>query len=125
METNESISAVTFRESLSSAVRYWEPRRLAYNAALLIVVGGAFVAGLPTSKRVVSAEPVLVIFILAVLANVAYCAAYIPDLALQLTSFRDSWLRIRWMLLVIGTLMACAIAYLFVAGMFGLGGGNR
>jgi uncharacterized membrane protein YhaH (DUF805 family) len=91
---------------------------------LLIVVGGAFIAGLPISKRVVSAEPVLVIFILAVLANVAYCAAYIPDLALQHTSFRDAWLRFRWMLMAIGTLMACAIAYLFVAGMFGLAGGN-
>jgi len=124
MGTNESTPGVTFREALSSAVRYWEPRRLAYNAALLIVVGGAFIAGLPTSKRVVSAEPMLVIFILAVLANVAYCAAYIPDLALQLTSFRNSWLRIRWTLMVIGILMACAIAYLFVAGMFGLADGN-
>jgi hypothetical protein len=66
----------------------------------------------------------LVIFILAVLANAAYCAAYIPDLALQHTSYRDSWLRVRWVLMFIGTLMACAIAYLCVAGMFGLADGN-
>ncbi len=105
-------------------MRYWEPRRLAYNAALLIVVGGAFVAGLPVSKRVVSAEPMLVLFILGVLANIAYCGAYIPDVALQHTSFRDIWFRVRWIVLVVGTLMACALAYLFVVGMFGLVGGN-
>jgi hypothetical protein len=124
MGTSDPITAVTFRDSLSSAVRYWEPRRLAYNGALLIVVVGAFIAGLPASRAVVSAAPVLVMFILAVLANVAYCAAYIPDLALQHTSFREVWLRFRWTLMTIGTLMACAVAYLFVAGMFGLETGN-
>ena len=75
-----SNASVTFREALSNAVRYWEPRRLVYNAVLLIVVGGAFVAGLPVSKRVISAEPLLFLFIMAVLANIAYCGAYIPDL---------------------------------------------
>jgi hypothetical protein len=124
MATQDLNAVVTFREALSSAVRYWEPRRLAYNAALLVVVGGAFVAGLPVSKRAISAEPMLVLFVLAVLANVAYCGAYIPDVALQLTSFRYLWLRLRWVVLVIGTLMACALAYLLVAGMFGLVDGN-
>jgi hypothetical protein len=124
MTTTESNSAITFREALSGAVRYWEPRRLAYNAALAIVVGGAFVAGLPVSKRVISAEPLLLLFILSVLANVAYCGAYVPDLALQHTSFRAVWLRVRWIVLVVGTLMACALAYLFVARMFGLMDGN-
>ena len=124
MTNADSNSAVTFREALSGAVRYWEPRRLAYNAALLIVVSGAFVAGLPVSKRVISAEPMLVLFILAVLANIAYCGAYIPDVALQHTSYRGLWLRVRWLVLAVGTLMACALAYLFVAGMFGLVDGN-
>jgi len=124
MTNADSNSAVTFREALSSAVRYWEPRRLVYNAALLILVGGAFVAGLPVSKRVISVEPMLLLFILAVLANIAYCGAYIPDIALQHTSYRGLWIRVRWMVLVVGTLMACALAYLFVAGMFGLIDGN-
>lgn len=124
METNEHSAAVTFREALSSAVRYWEPRRVAYNGTLLIVVAGAFIAGWPTSKKAVNAELLLVFFILAVLANVAYCAAYVPDVALQHTSYRDSWLRVRWILMVTGTLMASAIAYLFVAGWFGLAPGN-
>lgn len=115
---------ITFREALNSAVRYWESRRLIYNGALFVVVAGAFVAGWPESARVIQVEPILVIFVLAVLANVAYCAAYIPDLALQFTTFRGSWFRGRWMLMVVGTLMACAVTYLFVSGMFGLGERN-
>lgn len=42
--------AITFREALSNAIRYWERRRLLFNSALLIVVAGAFVAGWPISK---------------------------------------------------------------------------
>jgi hypothetical protein len=117
-------SDVTFREALSAAIRYWEPRRLVFNLVLLLVVAGAFVAGLPVSRRALSAEPMLALFILAVLANVAYCAAYVPDLAMQFSSFRLSWQRFRWLLLTLGTFFASALAYLFAAGMFGLAEGN-
>jgi hypothetical protein len=115
---------VTFREAMSDSLRYWEPRRLLYNLALLLVVAGAFVAGLPVSRRALSAEPLLGLFILSVLANVAYCAAYIPDLAMQFSSFRFRWQRFRWLLLALGILFASALTYLFVAGMFGLAEGN-
>jgi len=111
---------LSFRETLGDALRYWEPRRLVYNGALLLVVGGAFIAGWPTSKRILSVEPLLVLFVLAVLANIAYCAAYVPDLLIQHSSMKSAWLRWRWVLLVTGTLFAAAIAYLLVAGMFGL-----
>jgi hypothetical protein len=117
-------SEVTFREALSAAIRYWEPRRLVFNLVLLLVVAGAFVAGLPVSRRALTAEPMLALFILAVLANVAYCAAYVPDLAMQLSSFRVSWQRFRWLLLTLGILFASALVYFFVAGMFGLAEGN-
>jgi hypothetical protein len=122
--TTSDADKPSFRETLSDAIRYWERRRLIYNGTLFLVVAAAFVAGLPVSKRVVSAEPVLMVFILAVLANVAYCAAYLPDLAIQNSSLRGSWLRWRWLLLTVGTLFASAIAYLSVTGMFGLAEGN-
>jgi hypothetical protein len=119
MDTDQS-AAVSLREALGESLRYWEPRRLLFNGTLLLVVSAAFVAGWPTSKRVLSAEPVLVLFILAVLANIAYCAAYVPDLVVQHSPLRSRWLRWRWMLFALGTLFASAISYLFVAGMFGL-----
>ena len=119
MSTPES-PEVTFREAISASIRYWEPRRLIFNLALLLVVSGAFIAGLPASRGALSVESMLTLFILAVLANVAYCAAYIPDLALQFSSFRAGWQRSRWLLLTLGILFASALAYFFAAGMFGL-----
>ena len=110
----------SFRLAFTNAFRFWEPRRLIYNGALAIVVVGCFLAGWPVSRRVLNADTMLLLFILAVLANVAYCAAYLPDLAMQHSALRDSWLRWRWLLLLIGTLFASAITYLFVSGMMGL-----
>jgi len=117
-------SRISFRDALSDAIRYWERGRLLYNGALLLVVLVMFFAAWPVSRRVIELQSVLVLFVLAVLANVAYCAAYVPDLVLQLSSFRDSWLRVRWILLTVGLLMGCALAFLFVAGPFGLAQGN-
>jgi hypothetical protein len=53
-----------------------------------------------------NADSLLVLFVLAVLANVAYCAAYIVDVVAQISAFRSTWLRIRWMLLGLGVLFA-------------------
>jgi hypothetical protein len=111
----------TLREMLSDAIRYWEPRRLFYNGALLLVVAGCFAAGWPESKQLLQAEIALGVFILAVLANVAYCAVYLPDIAIQHSAMRNSWLRWRWVLLLVGTLFASAITYFVVAGMLGFG----
>src|SRR5262245_7453606 len=108
-----------FREMLSDAIRYWEPRRLLFNAALALVVAWRFAAAWPASKQVLHAEPLLALFILAVIANVLYCAAYVPDLALQASSFRATWRRARWVLLLLGTAFAAALAYFFTTGLVG------
>jgi hypothetical protein len=113
--------SVTFRDAMSSSIRYYEPRRLVYNGVLALIVVACFVAGWPESRQSLSTHLVLGVFILAVLANVAYCAVYVPDLALQFSTFRDSWLRWRWALLTLGTLFAAALTWFFAQGMFGAG----
>ncbi|MEC5385080.1 hypothetical protein VVD49_05055 [Uliginosibacterium sp. H3] len=123
MNTTEPQSP-PMREVLGNALCYWEPRRLIYNSVLLLVVAGAFAAGWPVSKRALHTDFLLVIFILAVLANVVYCAAYLPDIVVQQSSMREAWLRWRWVLLLVGILFASAITYLCVAGVFGLVDGN-
>ena len=65
---------------MSDAIRYWELRRIAYNAILAAVVLIYFALDYPASKAALTVDRALVIFMLAVLANVAYCAAYIPDI---------------------------------------------
>ena len=84
------------REFLSNAIRYWEPRRILYNLVLAVIVVVHFVHGLPFSKSALQFNSLLLLFALAVLANVAYCAAYIPDVFAQMSGLRDSWLRFRW-----------------------------
>jgi len=107
------------RTALSNAIGYWERRRIAYNIVLLIVVAVMFTVNLPGSRANVSANTLLMLFVLAVLANVAYCAAYIVDVAAQLSTFQDTWLKTRWMLAAIGTIFAGLLAYFFSTGFFG------
>jgi hypothetical protein len=61
---------------------------------------------------------ILVLFILAVLANVCYCAAYLGDLFVQFSGFKQGWQRWRWLLFVIGTIFAAAITRFFALGFF-------
>ena len=51
--------------------------------------------------------------------DIAYCAAYLPDLAIQHSFLRDQRLRVRWVLFTIGTLFASALAYFFVSSLLG------
>ena len=119
-----SFSATTKRASLrdmaTDAMRYWEPRRLIYNAALAVVVIGYFFASWPASQRVFTFDSILFLFILAVLANGCYCAAYIPDLFAQFTGFRLLWLRWRGLLLAVGIMFAAIITRFFCIAFFAI-----
>ena len=103
------MTQIAARDALSDAIRYWEPRRILYNAVLLLVVSVAYWANLPASRASVNADSLQVLFVLAVLANIAYCAAYAVDVVVQISAFRSRWLRVRWMLLVVGVLFAGAL----------------
>jgi hypothetical protein len=50
------------------------------------------------------------------LANVAYCAAYVVDIAVQLSAFHASWKSYRWVLFAIGVVFASIIARFIAAG---------
>src|SRR5262249_35208677 len=67
----------------ANALRYWEPRRLIYNGALAAVVLAHFVLAWPASRGKLTLDLVLGYFILAVVANGAYCAVYVVDLFVQ------------------------------------------
>ncbi len=84
------------REAVTDAIRYWEPRRLAFNGVLAAIVVGYFAAGWPRSRTVLSVDTALLLFLLAVLANICYSAAYVADMFVQVSGFRESWRRWRW-----------------------------
>ena len=52
------------------------------------------------------------------LANVAYCAAYVPDVFAQMSSLRDSWLRYRWALFMVGVVFAAVLTHFWSLAMF-------
>jgi len=115
----ESVSAsshATLHEIIGNAIRYWEPRRLIYNLVLGLIVIGYFIAHWPASKTEINFSSVLALFVLAVLANVCYCAAYIVDLFAQWSDVRPSWFKWRWVLFAVGTSFAAIITRGFAMG---------
>ncbi len=112
------MSELTIRDALTDAIRYWELRRIAYNAILVAIVAVVFVTQWPGSGASLSADVAQTLFLLAVLANVAYCAAYVVDVVAQYSGFVATWKRYRWVLFAIGVIFASIIARFFAAGMF-------
>jgi hypothetical protein len=102
---------------MTDAIHYWEPRRLAYNFVLATVVLACFWIAYPASKSILSVDSALVVFLMAVLANVAYCAAYVVDVFTQASGYRDLWRRYRWTLFAIGTAFAGVLTRFFALGM--------
>ncbi len=87
-----------FRGLLADAVRFWEPRRLVYNLVLASVVVIWLVATWPHFRVTFTLSSLLLLAVLALLANVCYCAAYFLDIHMQRSSFGAVWRRRRWVL---------------------------
>jgi len=109
------------RELLTDALRYWEMRRLVYNVLLAAIVAGHFVAALPESWSGITLDGVLGMFLLAVLANVAYSTVYLADVFIQLSGFRGTRAAWRWILLVVGFAFAGVLTHFWSSGIFSTG----
>jgi hypothetical protein len=96
------------KEIVTESLRYWEPRRVAYNAVLALVVAGSFFYYHPPLAAL-GWQPVIGLVLAAVLANGLYCAAYAADLLVQLSDYQAAWRRHRWLLWVLGTAFAAGI----------------
>ena len=99
-----------FRRLLTDAMRFWEPRRLVYNLILAVVVMVWLVGSWPHFRPAFTLQSLLLLAILALLANACYCAAYLVDLPMQSLSVGRALRRQRSVLWVIGTLFAILLA---------------
>jgi hypothetical protein len=106
----------SLRDMSADALRYWERRRIAYNLLLAAVVIVYFIAGWPQSRGVVTLDGALSLFLLAVLANVAYCTAYLADIFLQLSAVDEQRRRWRTVLLLVGFTFAAVLTRFFAMG---------
>jgi hypothetical protein len=109
------------REYVTDAIKFWEPWRVPYNLALATIVVVYFALGYPSSKALLSIDFCLGLFLLAVIANIAYCAAYLVDIFAQASGFREVWRRYRKLLFAIGTAFAAIITRFVAMGMFHVG----
>ncbi|MCK8785992.1 hypothetical protein M0638_16570 [Roseomonas sp. NAR14] len=104
--------------ALRDALRFWERGRLLYVLALaatvLLVAGGP--AGL--AGRLVPGGW-LGLFSLAVIANLLYCLAYVPEGLAMLLGVRHGWRPFRPPLLVLGTLLGCLAAWALTPVLLG------
>ena len=112
------MNADELRDMATDALRYWEPRRLLYNALLTAVVLVDVGLQWPLPRGVINFNAVLGLFVLAVLANVAYCAAYVVDLFLQFTHYREQRRWWRAGVAIIGFTFAGVLAHFFAGGAF-------
>ena len=99
------------RQIITDAIAYWEPRRLIYNAALAIVTVIGHFTSTASWKPTVGFDMALGLFFLAVIANILYCAAYLPDAFVHLSDFRHRLRVVRTVIFTTGILLACAIAW--------------
>jgi hypothetical protein len=104
-----------FRGLLADAIRFWEPRRLLYNFVLSAVVAIWLVATWPHFRAAATVQSLALLGILALLANVCYCAAYLIDIPMQHSSFNALWKRRRWALWLMGMLFAIVLANYWIA----------
>lgn len=122
MQTRATVSAEVHQPDLheiaTNSLRYWESRRIAYNAVLVAIVLARFVSFWPISYERVSLNLGLILVLLGVFANTVFCLAYLPDVFVQLSGFRAQWLRLRWVLLALGTLVAGIITNFWAVALF-------
>ena len=107
---------MNFRNSFVDAATWWEPRRLLYNAVLVILTvicwGHEFVVGGPR----VWLGGGIVLLAFAAIANALFCVAYPVDLAIQASPFRNIQARTRWAFFVSGLTLASTLALWVLLG---------
>lgn len=100
-----------FRE----AARFWEPRRLWYNALLALVVLLWFRFTWPHFRPALNLVALGKMIVLAIVANVCYCAAYGAEFFVQGLLRQSLWRRCRWTIWVFGMLLALLMENYWIA----------
>ncbi len=103
------------RRILSDASRYWESHRIVYNLILAAVVVAWVILTWPHFQVALTLQSLSKLLILAAVANLCYCAAYLVDIPMQYSSFRVPWRRWRWGIWLAGTIFAFLVANYWIA----------
>ena len=91
---------------------------MVYNVVLAATVLVYFGINYPASRSIVSIDFVFSLFLLAVLANVAYCAVYPVDIFVCDSNYREQWRKYRSIIFMMGLEFAAIITRFVALGMF-------
>ena len=102
------------RVILEDAVGYWEPRRVGYNLALIVLAIAVVLRTWPHFRPALTLQSIPPLAVLAALANGCYCAAYVVEILVRHSSFRENWRHWRLGLWLAGTVLALFIEYYWI-----------
>ena len=102
-------------KGLIEAARFWEPRRVLYNLLLFGVCVIWVVKTWPHFRPAMTLESLGIMTVLALLANVCYCAAYLAEILIQNATSSALWSRQRWAIWGVGTLFAILFENYWIA----------
>ena len=98
-----------------SAPRFWEPRRLVYNAILAVIVLLWLILTWPHFRPALTLGSLEAFVVLGLAANLCYCAAYVGEFFMQALIPAPYWRRFRQMIFVLGTLFAILLENYWIA----------
>jgi len=101
--------------NVAQAIRFWEPLRIAYNLLLIGVVILWVVGTWPRLRGALTWASLIPLGVLALLANICYCAAYLVDIPVQRAKLTNALRKWRWALWIGGALFAIALANYWIA----------
>jgi len=101
--------------SFRDAARFWERQRVWYNAVLCGFVVLWVVWTWPHFRPALNLVALGKMLVLALLANLCYCAGYVAELFMQPLFARMYWRRVRWVAWAIGMLAASLLANYWIA----------
>ena len=100
---------------LKDAARFWERQRLWYNGLLLLVVVLWVVLTWPHFRPAMNLVALGKMTVLALLANLCYCAGYAMEGFIQPLVPQAHWRRLRWVVWVTGMLLALLLSNYWIA----------
>lgn len=106
------------RAVATEAVRYWEKMRIVYNLVLAAELAAIILFSGELQNIQWSVQLWMGLFVLAVGANVVYCAAYPVEFLMGISDFWEQWRKIRVTLFLLGTLVAGVLTYQICAPLF-------
>ena len=111
---------MNLKDYITESLHYWEPRRIIYNF-VLVAITLYYVIPFALEHRHPQFQwstALVFLFALGVVANILYCAAYPVDIFIQFSDFRNTWLRFRGVLFLIGLALAGALTWFWAASLF-------